>query len=121
MSRFAYIKNGCRVYFSDVDILTMLLEIEDKNTMDRLLQALIKAYYEEQKEQYYIRIGRSQYMHTISKYITLLKYYYYGNKKAGKFLQQMGYDTEKSIYQNYDTTAKRDEKRWYFFRQEKMD
>ena len=39
LSRFAYIKNGCRVYFSDADILTMLLEIEDKNTMDRLLQA----------------------------------------------------------------------------------
>lgn len=168
LSRFAYIKNGCRVYFSDADILTMLLEIEDKNTMDRLLQALIKAYYEEQKEQYYIRIGQSQYMlfaldkvgdkqvltnkqdvditfdelyvlinlilskdrmsneiwqhthgkdyymHTISKYITLLKYYYYGDKKAGKYLQQMGYDTGKSIYQNYDTTAKRDEKRWYF-------
>ena len=58
--------------------------------------------------------GKDYYMHTISKYITLLKYYYYGDKKAGKYLQQMGYDTGKSIYQNYDTTAKRDEKRWYF-------
>lgn len=26
------------------------------------IQALIKAYYEEQKKQYYIRIGQSQYM-----------------------------------------------------------
>jgi len=52
--------------------------------------------------------------HTTSKYISLIKYYYYKDEKARSYLLNMGYDVEKSIYSNYDTLDKRDEKRKFF-------
>ena len=52
--------------------------------------------------------------HTTSKYISLIKYYYYKDKKAGNYLRNMGYDINSSIYSNYDTSDKRDEKRNFF-------
>lgn len=52
--------------------------------------------------------------HTTSKYISLIKYYYYGDEKARSYLLDMGYDVEKSIYSNYDTLDKRNEKRKFF-------
>ena len=38
LTRFLYIKNGCRVHFTDADILTMLLQIQNKDTMTLLLK-----------------------------------------------------------------------------------
>lgn len=52
--------------------------------------------------------------HTTSKYITLIKYYYYGDMKARKYLLNMGYNVDEDIYSNYNTLDKRDEKRGFF-------
>ena len=165
LTKFLYIKNGCRVYFTDADILTMLLQIEDKDTMDAFVENLKKAY-ENCAEEYYIWIGRKKYeiqgisqikdeqilmnphdidisfnellvlinlvlskdqasnplwpsrpdffKHTISKYISLIKYYYYVDTKARKYLLNMGYNVDEDIYSNYNTLDKRDEKRGFF-------
>lgn len=44
-----------------MSIWSIALWIVERNE-EMEIQALIKAYYEEQKKQYYIRIGQSQYM-----------------------------------------------------------
>ena len=44
------------------------------------------------------------------KYISLLKFYYYGDSNAREYLEVMGFNTQTEIYTNYDTKAKRDEK-----------
>lgn len=36
--KYLYVKNGCRVYFSDADILMMLLQIKASSTMDLLIE-----------------------------------------------------------------------------------
>ena len=165
LTRFLYIKNDCRVYFTDADILTMLLQIKNNTTIDLLVENLGKAY-KKCFEKYNIWISRKKYevvgmalvkdeqiltnpqgidisfdelfvlinlvlskdqasthlwpgrsdflKHTTSKYISLIKYYYYGNEKARSYLLNMGYDVEKNIYLNYDTLDKRDEKRNFF-------
>lgn len=48
--------------------------------------------------------------HTISKYILLLRYYYYKDEKAKLFLESTGFDVEGDIYSNYDTQEKRNAK-----------
>lgn len=165
LTRFLYIKDDCRVYFTDADILTMLLQIQNNITMDLLIENLIRVY-KKSFEQYNIWISKKKYevvgmaqikdeqiltnpydidisfnelfvlinlilskdqasiplwpsrpdflKHTTSKYISLIKYYYYGDEKARSYLLDMGYDVEKSIYSNYDTLDKRDEKRKFF-------
>ena len=165
LTRFLYIKNGCRVYFTDADILTMLLQIQNKDTMTLLIENLKNAY-KNCVEKYYIWIGKKKYeiegipqiedeqilmnpqdvdisfnellvlinlilskdqasiplwpgrpdflKHTTSKYITLIKYYYYGDTKARKYLLNMGYNVDEDIYSNYSTQDKRDEKRGFF-------
>lgn len=52
--------------------------------------------------------------HTICKYISLLKFYYYGDSNAREYLEVMGFNTQTEIYTNYDTKAKRDEKTHFF-------
>lgn len=165
LTRFLYVKDGCRVHFTDADILTMLLLIRKKSTMDLLIENLKEAY-ENCVEKYYIYIGKERYevegiaqiedgqiltnpqdvnlsfnellvlmnlilskdissaplwpekpdffKHTVSKYISLISYYYYGDNKAEKYLRSMGFNVKADIYSNYDTTFKRDEKRGYF-------
>ena len=165
LTRFLYIKNGCRVHFTDADILTMLLQIQNKNTMTSLIEYLERAY-KSCVEKYYIWIGKKKYeiegipqiedeqilmnpqdvdisfnellvlinlvlskdqastplwpsrpnffKHTTSKYITLIKYYYYGDTKARKYLFDMGYNVDEDIYCNYNTLDKRDKKREFF-------
>ncbi|WP_148459540.1 hypothetical protein [Anaerostipes faecis] len=44
LTRFLYLKNGCRVYFTDADFLTMLLQIQNKDTMTSLIENLERAY-----------------------------------------------------------------------------
>ena len=166
LTRFLYIKDGCRVYFTDADILMMLLQVKNQATMDTFVEKLVHAYYDE-LEQYYIHIGKTEYemwgigkvedeqilknpqdidisfnellvlinlilskdkasiplwpsrpdflKHTLSKYITLIKYYYYGNEEAKKYLVDMGFNVREDIYFNYNTTKKRDEKRGFFY------
>lgn len=53
LTRFLYIKNGCRVHFTDADILTMLLQIQNKDTMTSLIENLEIAY-KSCVEKYYI-------------------------------------------------------------------
>lgn len=165
LTRFLYIKNGCRVHFTDADILTMLLQIQNKDTMTSLIENLEIAY-KSCVEKYYIWISKKKYeiegipqiedeqilmnpqdvdisfnelfvlinlvlskdqastplwpsrpnffKHTTSKYITLIKYYYYGDMKARKYLLNMGYNVDEDIYSNYNTLDKRDEKRGFF-------
>ena len=165
LTRFLYIKNGCRAYFTDADILTMLLQIQNRETMDSFIENLKKAYHNN-FEKYHIYIGRTTYeldglapivddqiltnpkdidisfnellvlinlilakdqasnplwpsrpdflKHTISKYISLIKHYYYGDKNASQYLLNMGYNIEEDIYTNYNSSKKRDEKRGFF-------
>lgn len=160
-TKYLYVKNGCRVYFSDADILMMLLQIKTKSTMD-LLIAELKRLYMNEGEPYEIVIGEDSYIlrgikriadgqiltnpkdinitfedllilvnlilakdmmsvplwldkpnflkHTTSKYITLLKYYYYMDEKAKTFLENLGFDVKGDIYSNYDTQKKRNAK-----------
>lgn len=165
LTRFLYIKNGCRVYFTDADILMMLLQVQKRSTMDALVETLIQAYHNNYEE-YCIHIGKTKYemcgiakiedeqilknpqdiditfnellvlinlilskdkasvplwpsrpdffKHTLSKYISLIKYYYYGDEKAEKYLYDMGFNVKVDIYSNYNTSDKRDEKRGFF-------
>lgn len=165
LTRFLYIRNNCRVHFTDADILTMLLQIQEKHTMDLLIENL-KSAYRNRVEDYNIYIGKTKYelngipkiednqifttpqdvdipfddllvlinlilskdqasnplwpgrpdflKHTLSKYISLIRYYYYADSKARDYLLSMGYNIDMDIYHNYDTTAKRDEKRRFF-------
>lgn len=172
-TKFIYVKNGCRVYFTDADILMMLLQIQKSSTMDSFLLVLKKAYNQEEMEKYSIRIEDKEYRlyglknvsdeqilknpqdiditfndllilinlilskdqasndlwskktdffkHTLSKYISLIKYYYYHDEKAEVYLKDMGYNVEANIYSNYDTTQKRDDKRGFFSNFEKFE
>lgn len=165
LTKFLYIKNGCRVYFTDADILTMLLQIQNKDTMSSFVENLERAY-KNCVEKYYIWIGKEKYevngihqieddqilmnpqdvdisfnellvlvnlilskdlasnplwpgrpdffKHTTSKYITLIKYYYFRDTRARKYLLNMGYNVDEDIYFNYSTLDKRDEKRVFF-------
>lgn len=164
-TKFLFTKDDCRVYFSDTDILMMLLQVHKTDTMDLLMDYLVKAYWNN-VEKYYIHIGNEKYevdgipqiednqiltnsqdiditfnelyvlvnlilakdrasnplwpygpdffRHTISKYISLIKYYHYKDTKAKTYLENMGYDVKVDIYSNYDTAAKRSEKRKFF-------
>lgn len=164
-TKVLYIKDGCRVYFSDADILTMLLQIKDKNTICLLLENL-RRLYQLNGEKYNIVIGNEEYevtgiaqvkdeqiltnpmdidisfeellvlinlilskdieaaplwknkpnfrKHTLAKYLSIIKYYYFGDNKAERYLFEMGYDTKVDIYSNYDTTGKRNEKNSFF-------
>lgn len=60
LTRFLYLKNGCRVYFTDADFLTMLLQIQNKDTMTSLIENLERAY-KNCAEKYYIWIGQKKY------------------------------------------------------------
>lgn len=160
-TKYLYVKDGCRVYFSDADILMMLLQIKSSSTMDLLIEELEKLYMDE-GESYEIVIGKDSYVlkgmkkiideqmlsnpkdiditfedllilvnlilakdmmsvslwsdkpnflkQTTSKYISLLKYYYYMDENAKVFLQSIGFDVEDDIYSNYDTQEKRNAK-----------
>lgn len=164
-TKYLYIRNDCRVYFSDADILTMLLQIEKQRTIDLLLEYLI-AIYKGNTEKYTITLGGNLYevngipliqdgqmltnfqdidisfeellvlinlilskdiestplwdskpdflKQTCAKYIALLKFYYNKDADAGKYLSELGYDTEKNILSNYGTKKKRDEKNSFF-------
>lgn len=166
-TKFLYIRNNCRVYFSDADILEMLLQIEDKRTIDLLIKYLAKVYRGE-AEKFYIFVGEKQYevmgipeirdaqilmnpkdidiafeellvlinlilakdiaavplwadtkpnffKHTCAKYISLLKFYYYGDINAEQYLESIGYDTNEDIYSNYGNETDRDEKHNLFY------
>lgn len=43
-TKYLYIKGGCRVYFTDVDILTMLLSVKEQNTIRRFIDELKNLY-----------------------------------------------------------------------------
>lgn len=59
-TKYLYVKQGCRVYFSDADILMMLLQINTSTTIDLLIEALKKLYFNE-GETYNIIIGEESY------------------------------------------------------------
>lgn len=59
-TRYLYVKEGCRVYFSDADILMMLLQINDSTTIDLLIEALKNLYFNE-GEAYNIVIREKSY------------------------------------------------------------
>ena len=44
-TKYLYVKEGCRVYFSDADILMMLLQINTRTTIDLFIEALKKLYF----------------------------------------------------------------------------
>lgn len=165
LTKFLYIKGGCKVYFTDADILMMLLQIQEKSIMDLLLENLKKAYGNH-TEKYVISIGKKEYQvdgisqiksqqiltnpqdidisfdellvlinlilskdqasnplwvakpdffkHTLSKYILLLKFYYYRDCKAKEYLVNMGYNIDADIYSNDRIQARQDEKKDYF-------
>lgn len=58
-TKFLYIKNGARVYFSDADILTMLLQIREKNTIEKMIDNLARLYQGKgDKFSFYVEQGR---------------------------------------------------------------
>ena len=59
-TKYIYTKNNCRVYFSDADILTMLLQITNPRTIDFLIEHLRTAYYG-CTEKYTIILGEESY------------------------------------------------------------
>lgn len=59
-TKYLYVKKGCRVYFSDADILMMLLQIKTGSTIDLLIEELKKLYINE-GELYNIVIGEDSY------------------------------------------------------------
>ena len=164
-TKFLYVKNNCRVYFSDADILMMLMQIKAQDTVDALVEHLKKAYWGEM-EPFGISVAENEYevlgipeikeeqaltnlqditlsfgdllalinlvfakdaasnmlwkdkpdflKHTVCKYITLLRFYYYRDEKARKFLKDIEYDINTSIYNNYNTPIKRDKNKNIF-------
>lgn len=42
--KFLYIKDGCRVYFSDADIINMLLKVENRESIGKLVSYFNKMY-----------------------------------------------------------------------------
>ncbi len=59
-TKYLYIRSGCRVYFSDADIISMLLQIKDKTVIHYLIAQLIRAYRGE-FENYQILVGQKEY------------------------------------------------------------
>jgi len=59
-TKYIYTRNNCRVYFSDADILTMLLQIINPRTIDLLIEYLI-AVYNGNAEKYTIILGEKSY------------------------------------------------------------
>ena len=166
-TKFLYIRNNCRVYFSDADILEMLLQIKEKRTIDLLIEYLAMVY-QGAADRFHIFVGEKRYevmgipqirdtqvltnpkdidivfeellvlinlilakdiaavplwedskpnffKHTCAKYISLLKFYYYGNINAERYLKSIGYDTNEDIYSNYGSETDRDEKHNLFY------
>lgn len=166
-TKFLYIRNGCRVYFSDADILEMLLQVRNRDIISRFVESLTKVYRGE-GEIFLINVEGKQYevmgipeihdnqnfsnpqditisfedlfvlinlilakdmasiplwpasqpdflKHTCAKYISLLKFYYYGDFNARDYLNRIGYDTKEDIYFNYKDAVRRDEKHNLFY------
>lgn len=59
-TKYLYTRSGCRVYFSDADIISMLLQMKDKTVIHYLIARLIKAYQGE-FEPYQIFVGQKEY------------------------------------------------------------
>lgn len=156
-TKYLYVKNGARVYFSDADILTMLLQIKENYVIEKVIESLEKLY-EGKGERFTFYMNEDKYegeglpiifnsqmsnnpqdidvpfedlltlinmvlakdaasmslwdnnpeflKHTIVKYILLLKYYYFKDEKVKIYLDSVGYNTECSIYINYNTSEK---------------
>lgn len=171
-TKYLYIKNGARVYFSDADILTMLLQIKEKDIVGKVVESLEKLY-KGKGEMFSFYVDEDKYeaegipvvfctqmlnnpqdidipfedlftlinmvlakdaasmllwdnnpeflKHTIVKYILLSKYYYFNNEKVKKFLDEVGYDTEYSIYINYSTSEKRKKNNKIFYDFDKIE
>lgn len=168
MTIFLYTKNDCRVFFSDEDIIYMLLQVKKKEAIETLIEELKDAYngifpfpfyfifnkitfslsgirpidycqelFNEQDVSCEFAtlialiniilakdvLGTNMPMwskapsfikHTCCKYITLLKFYYFGDKNAKEYLIKQGYNTDENILENYSTPQKREEKSGYF-------
>lgn len=59
-TKYLYTKNGCRVYFSDADIISMILQIENEQIIHDLITLLIDAY-RGKFAVYRILLGRYEY------------------------------------------------------------
>ncbi|MBD5458735.1 MAG: hypothetical protein HDR27_09225 [Lachnospiraceae bacterium] len=59
-TKYMYIKNGCRVYFSDADIISMILQLENEQTVHTLITFLIDAYHGN-FDTYRILLGHNEY------------------------------------------------------------
>lgn len=59
-TKYLYIKNGCRVYFSDADIISMILQIKNKQTIQSLILFLTDAY-RGKFNSYKILLGQNEY------------------------------------------------------------
>ncbi|WP_313185097.1 hypothetical protein [Lacrimispora sp.] len=157
-TKYLFIGNGARVYFSDADIISMLLQISNEDIMNELVVGL-KNLYRGNGNKYQFFIDDTQYesiglppifnsqillnpqdidmdfenvfllvnmilakdaaavplwgnkyefmKHTIVKYISLLKYYYFHDILAKDYLNGIGYDIDCSIYENYNTEERR--------------
>ena len=168
-TKFLFTKDGCRMYFSDADILTMLLKT-DSESVEMMISELVQLYHDINskncKESFELsfagkvfgavginRIDHEQTLtnhydieisfqdlvvlinlilskdvaseelwhgemnfakHTIAKYVSLLRFYYFKDAKAEAYLKDMGWEMDHSIYRNYDTQKKRTEKASWF-------
>ena len=48
--KFLYIKDGCRIYFSDADIINMLLNLKNQKSIEQLILYFEKMYKTELDE-----------------------------------------------------------------------
>lgn len=59
-TKYLYIKNGCRVYFSDADIIDMILQVKREQTLQNLIISLADAYHGN-FDTYRIVLGQNEY------------------------------------------------------------
>lgn len=59
-TKYLYIRSGCRVYFTDADVISMLLQIKNETVLHEIVAFLIMAYHGE-FETYRILAGQKEY------------------------------------------------------------
>lgn len=59
-TKYLYIKDGARVYFSDADILTMLLQVNEKCIIGEVIESL-KKLYQGKGEKFFFYIDKEKY------------------------------------------------------------
>lgn len=159
-TKYLYVRNGARVYFSDADVMNMILSLEKTSTVTELISAF-KDLYRGNGVRHILYLNDMEYAcrglpiindsqvlmnlqdidmpfidlwtlinliltkdmysnplwpgkadflkHTLVKYISLLQYYYFDNNIAKEYLNKVGYNTEGTLLDNFNSSSKTNE------------